>query len=149
MTAITARDCLDFAASHYERVIRQNRKPAAVTEAETQCPVAKTPNSEHFHEYQKKSDCSEKKELGEEDWAVLQENVNKRLAEYEDVIHRVKKKCCELDKAFNRVKLKLLADKAAELSNSAHTHRIEIPDLDSDEFKREIDAMNNYEKSEE
>ena len=55
----------------------------------------------------------------------------------------------ELDKAFNRVKLKLLADKAAELSNSAHTHRIEMPDLDSDEFKREIDAMNNYEKSEE
>ena len=29
----TARDCLDFAASHYERVIRQNRKPTAVTEA--------------------------------------------------------------------------------------------------------------------
>lgn len=145
----TARDCLDFAASHYERVIRQNRKPTAVTEAAARCPVEKTPNYEHFLEYQRKRDCSEKKELGEEDWVVLQESVNKQLAEYEDLMQKIKKQSCEVDKAFDRVKQKLLADKSTELVYPSHTDQSETLDFDSDEFKREIDAMNNYEKSEE
>ena len=54
-----------------------------------------------------------------------------------------------MDKAFDRVKQKLLADKATELVYPSHTDQSETLDFDSDEFKREIDAMNNYEKSEE
>lgn len=145
----TAKDCLDFAASHYERVIRQNKKTSAVTEATAHRPMEKTPCNEPFPEYRKTLNGFGRKDASKEDWAVLQESVNKQLAEYKDLMQKIKKQSCEVDKAFDRIKQKLLADKATELVYPPNTDQSETLDFDSDEFKREIAAMNNYEKSEE
>lgn len=144
----TAMTCLDFAADHYEGVIRRQKK-AAGKAASTPAQSANTPYYEEFLAFQQSLDRAGKHEPTEEEWAEIgrQLEAEKRVAEIEK--QHVEEQSARLDLELDRVKLKMLAEKAAELAEKAQAARPpETHDPDSEEFQREIDAMNNYEDPE-
>ena len=71
----TAMTCLDFAAEHYEGVIRRDRKAAADKKSTFVEPTFKTPYYEEFLEYQRTLDSAGKQEPTEEEWAELEQKM--------------------------------------------------------------------------
>lgn len=145
----TALTCLDFAAEHYEGVIRRGKKAAADNKGAFVEPILKTPFYEEFLEYQRSLDSAGKYEPTEEEWAELEQKMMLQQKEHEELLQKLGEQKVQADVGLDRLKLKLLAKKAEELSDKASSSGSQTPNVDSEEFLREIDAVNNYEKSEE
>ena len=69
--------------------------------------------------------------------------------EYEELLQKLGEQKTQANVGIDRLKLKLLAKKATELADKAGSSERQMPDVDTEEFQREIDAMNNYEEPEE
>ena len=145
----TAMTCLDFAAEHYEGVIRRDRKAAADQKSAFVEPTFKTPYYEEFLEYQRTLDSAGKHEPTEEEWAALEQKMMLQQKEHEELLRKLGEQTAQADVGLDRLKLKLLAKKAQELADKASLSGSQTPDVDSGESLREIDAMNNYEEPEE
>ena len=145
----TAMTCLDFAAEHYEGVIRRGKKAAADNKDAFVEPVFKTPYYEEFLEYQRTLDSTGKHKPTEEEWDTLEEKMMLQEKEYEELLQKLGEQKTQANVGIDRLKLKLLAKKATELADKAGSSERQMPDVDTEEFQREIDAMNNYEEPEE
>ena len=145
----TAMNCLDVAAAHYEGVLRRREKESNVTVGSMVQPVTMTPYYEEFLEFQRKLDNAGKQKATEEEWAALKEEIAHPDKEIEELMKKSQERLTQLDIEIDRAKLGLLSAKATELAEKASVQRNQPPDVDSEEFQREIDAMNNYEEPEE
>ena len=145
----TAMNCLDVAAAHYEGVLRRREKESKVTAGPMVRPVTTAPYYEEFLEFQRKLDNAGKQEATEEEWAALKEEIVHQGKEIEELMKKSQERLTQLDIEIERSKLGLLSAKATELAEMASVQRNQPPDVDSEEFQREIDAMNNYEEPEE
>lgn len=145
----TAMTCLDFAAEHYEGVIRRSKKSTSDTVASANQPITKMTYYEEFLEYQRRLDNAVKYEPTEEEWATLKQRMILQQKEYEELLQKIGEQKAQADMGIDVLKLKLLAKKATELADKALHHRDETTEEESEVFQREIDAMNNYEDTEE
>lgn len=145
----TAMTCLDFAAEHYEAVIRRRDRITADKNVSTIQPISKTPYHEEFLEFQRTLDNAGKCEPTKETWAELEEKMLLQQKGQEELFQEIGVQKAQADIGIDRLKLKLLAQKAAELAEKADCSEIQMPNIDSEEFQREIDAMNNFEDSKE
>ena len=69
--------------------------------------------------------------------------------EYEELLQKIGEQKAQSDIGIDELKLKLLSKKATELADKALHHRDKTPEEETEAFQREIDAMNNYEDTEE
>ena len=129
----TAIDCLDFAAAHYEGILRR-RKVSDDVVASTSQPVSKTPYYEEFLAFQHKLDSTGGCEPTEEEWLAMEEEIYQQQKEHEALIKRIEEQSARMDVEFDRVKLKLLAEKATELANKIVAQRTEETDAGVAEF---------------
>ena len=129
----TAINCLDFAAAHYEGILRRRRKVSDDVVASTSQPVSKTPYYEEFLAFQHKLDSTGRCEPTEERLA-MEEEINQQQKEHEALVERLGEQSARMDVEFDRVKLKLLAEKATELANKIVAQRTEETDAGVAEF---------------
>lgn len=144
----TARNCLDFAANHYEGVIRRKQREAVKDVESKSAPSPMTQYYEEFLEFQRRLDNAGKREPTEEEVEEMRFEMARNKKAFEEQQRELAMQEARLDREFDRIKLKLLAKKAAELADKASSSESQTPDIHSEEFKREIDAMNNYEEPE-
>ena len=130
----TAINCLDFAAAHYEGILRRRRKVSDDVVASTSRPVSKTLYYEEFLEFQRKLDNAGKYDPTEEEWAAIEEKTNQQQKAHEALIKRIEDQSAQMDVEFDRVKLKLLAEKATELANKIVAQRTVETDTGVAEF---------------
>lgn len=128
----TAISCLDFAAAHYEGVLRRYKKVS--DDVATTQPVSKTLYYEEFLEFQRKLDNAGKYDPTEEEWEAIEEKTNQQQKAHEALIKRIEDQSAQMDIEFDRVKLKLLAEKATELANKIVAQRTEETDAGVAEF---------------
>lgn len=145
----TAITCLDFAAEHYEGVIRGRDRVEADKKASTIQSPTKMSCYEEFLEFQRTLDNAGKCEPTEEEWAEVEKKMLLQEKEYKELLQKIGEQKARADVGIDRLKLKLLAQKAVELTDKANCSEIQIPNIDSEEFQREIDATNNFEDSKE
>lgn len=134
LTRETAMSCLDFAAAHYEGVLRRCKKVSGDVTASTPQSVSKTPYYEEFLAFQHKLDRAGEYDPTEEEWLAMEEEINQQQKEYEVLIERIEEQSAQMDVEFDRVKLKLLAEKATELANKIVAQRTEETDAGVAEF---------------
>lgn len=130
----TAINCLDFAAAHYEGVLRRRRKASDDVTASTYQSVSKTPYYEEFLAFQHKLDSAGDYEPTEEKLLVMEEEIYQQQKAHEALIKRIEDQSAQMDVEFDRVKLKLLAEKATELANKIVAQRTEETDAGVAEF---------------
>ena len=130
----TAINCLDFAAAHYEGILQRRRKASDDVTAATPQSVSKTPYYEEFLAFQHKLDSAGKYDPTEEEWLAMEEKINQQQKEREALIKRIEEQSARMDVEFDRVKLKLLAEKATELANKIVAQRTEETDAGVAEF---------------
>ena len=130
----TAINCLDFAAAHYEGILQRRRKVSNDATASISQSVSKTLYYEEFLEFQRKLDNAGKYDPTEEEWAAIEEKTNQQQKAHEALIKRIKDQSAQMDVEFDRVKLKLLAEKATELANKIVAQRTEETDAGVAEF---------------
>ena len=145
----TAMTCLDFAAEHYEGVIRRSKQATAGMVATAKQPITKMTYYEEFLEYQRRLDNAVKAEPTEEERATLKQKMILQQKEYEELLQKIGEQKAQSDIGIDELKLKLLSKKATELADKALHHRDKTPEEETEAFQREIDAMNNYEDTEE
>lgn len=130
----TVINCLNFAAAHYEGVLRRRSKASDDVTASTYQSVSKTPYYEEFLAFQHKLDSVGECEPTEEEWLAMEEEIYQQQKEHEALIKRIEDQSARMDVEFDRVKLKLLAEKAAELANKIVAQRTEETDAGIAEF---------------
>ena len=130
----TAINCLDFAAAHYEGVLRRRRKASDDVTASTYQSLSKTPYYEEFLAFQHKLDSAGDYEPTEEKLLVMEEEIYQQQKEHETLIKRIEDRSSRMDVEFDRIKLKLLAEKATELANKIVAQRTEETDAGVAEF---------------
>ena len=130
----TAMSCLDFAAAHYEGVLQRCKKVSDDVAASTSQPVSKTPYYEEFLAFQHKLDSTGGCEPTEEERLAMEEEINQQQKEHEALVERLGEQSARMDVEFDRVKLKLLAEKATELANKIVAQRTEETDAGVAEF---------------
>ena len=133
----TVITCLDFAAEHYEGVIRRDRKAVADNKAAFVEPAFKTPYYEEFLEYQRTLDSAGKYEPTEEEWAALEQKMMLQQKEYEELLQKIGEQKDQADVGLDRLKLKLLAKKATELADKATPSEAQTPNADFETFQRD------------
>ena len=131
----TAIACLDFAAKHYEDVIRRRDKVTADKITGTGQPTTMMPCYEKFLEFQRTLDNFGKYEPTEEEWNELEEELLLQQKEHDELLQRLGEQQARVEAGLDRLKLKLLAKKAAELADKDFCYENEAIDVDPEEFQ--------------
>ena len=139
----TAMTCLDFAAEHYEGVIRRGKKDAEKAASTTSQPLSITPYYEEFLEFQRGLDDAGKVELSEEQWAEIEREMKEQDQAFQELKKDLDEKRAQCDIALDRSKLRLLAKKAAELADKA------FEEMEHEVAQMESDDMANHEGAQE